>query len=119
MALVLINLTLISLTIPNIYNPGPDNKNLSVLYHNVRGFVDITGNSSQLFTNKVKEFHGTLFSQKPDIVILNETWLKKPILDSEIFPNKSYKVFRRDRSVKSHPIDPDNPNKFKKVVVVY
>ena len=47
------------------------------------------------------------------MVILNETWFKKPILDSELFPNKSYEVFRRDRSNFSHPPDKNNPQKFK------
>ena len=46
-------------------------------------------------------------------MILNETWLKSPILDSEIFPNNNYKVFRRDRSNISHPLDNKYPNKYK------
>ena len=109
-----INFILICLTIPNIMNPGPAS-HVNVLYHNVRGFVDLTEKThSQLYTSKLKEFHGILFSQQPDVVILNETWLKKPILSSEIFPNNTYKVFRRDRSIKSHPPDPLSPTKFKR-----
>ena len=115
MLLLFLHFTLISLTIPNISNPGPTSK-LNVLYHNVRGFVDLKNNptSPQLYQSKVKEFQGLIFSEKPDIVILNETWLKKSILSSEIFPNKSYNVFRRDRSMKSHPPDVLDPNKFKR-----
>ena len=114
LSLVSINFILISLTIPNIKNPGPTN-HINVLYHNVRGFVDLTETTqSQLYKSKIKEFHGTIFSQRPDVVILNETWLKKAIKKSEIFPNNSYKVFRRDRTAESHPPDPVNPDKFKK-----
>ena len=48
-------------------------------------------------------------------VILNETWLKSNIRDSEIFPNDSYKEFRRDRSKFSHPPTKTDPNKFKRM----
>ena len=41
------------------------------------------------------------------------TWLKKSISDSEIFPSE-YKIFRLDRSPKTHPPDRSNPNKFRK-----
>ena len=95
-------------------NPGPMNE-LNVVYHNVEGFVNLRDKSPspQLFTSKVNDFHGHIFHEKPDIVILNETWLKSPILDSEIFPNNNYKVFRRDRSNISHPLDNKYPNKYK------
>ena len=113
--LVIMNFILITLTVPNIINPGPLD-GLSVLYLNARGFVNFkdSSKSNDLFTSKIKDFHGHIYSSKPDVVILNETWLKKPILNSEIFPNNSYKVFRRDRSVKSHPPDNNYPDKFKK-----
>ena len=62
---------------------------------------------------KVHELHGFLYTNKPDIVILNETWLKKSILDSEILPS-GYKIFRMDRSLKTHPWDPERPKKFRK-----
>ena len=113
--LLSLNLILIILTIPNISNPGPL-KELNILYHNVEGFVNLRDKSPspQLFTSKVIDFQGHIFHEKPDIVILNETWLKGSVLDSEIFPNNSYKVFRRDRSDKSHPYDDKHPQKFKK-----
>ena len=112
--IIALNLFLIAMTIPNIKNPGPLN-NLNVLYGNVEGFVDLSSKSAYpgLFKNKVSDFQCHLFHTKPDIVVLNETWLMSHILDSEIFPNKSYKVFRRDRSKFSHPMDPKNKNKFK------
>ena len=114
--LVSLNMILILLTIPNIVNPGPL-KDLNILYHNADGFVDLRNKSPSpiLFTSKIADFQGYLFSEKPDVVILNETWLNSAIRDSEIFPNDSYKVFRRDRSNFSHPPDKNNPNKFKKL----
>ena len=63
---------------------------------------------------KMSEFQSYIFDKKPDIVILNETWLSKNIADNEIFPNQTYKVFRLDRSLKTHPMDPTDPNKYKK-----
>ena len=110
-----LNFILIALTLPNIINPGPINE-LNVLYHNVEGFVNLRDKSPspQLFRTKLLNFQGHIFHEKPDIVILNETWLQHHILDSEIFPNNSYKVFRRDRSCISHPADHKNPKKFKK-----
>ena len=67
-----------------------------------------------LNTDKLFEFQSYICENKPDIVILNETWLSKNINDSEIFPNQIYKVFRLDRSRKTHPMDPNDPEKFKK-----
>ena len=67
-----------------------------------------------LNTIKMANFQAYIFDKKPDIVLLNETWLSKNISDNEIFPNQPYKVFRLDRSRKTHPIDPSNPDKFKK-----
>ena len=103
--LVALNFILLSMTIPNIKNPGPINNELSVMYNNVHGFVNIRkkNGNPDLFNRKISDFHGHIFGKKPDIVILNETWLMSHIFDSEIFPNNSYKVFRRDRSRCSHP----------------
>ena len=71
-----LNFLLITLTLPNIVNPGPINE-LNVLYHNVGVFVNLRDKSPspQLFTNKILDFQGHIFHEKPDIVILNETWL--------------------------------------------
>ena len=67
-----------------------------------------------MYVSQLKEFRDTLFGQKPDIDILNETWLKKSKINTEIFPNNMYKVFRRYRSVKSNPPDTNSPDKFKR-----
>ena len=50
---------------------------------------------------------------KPDVIVVNETWLKADILNSEILPNKDYILFRLDRSKVTHPPDPNNPKKSK------
>ena len=44
---------------------------------------------------KTYELYGYVFNNKPDVVILNETWLKHNILNYEIFP-KIYKFIRID-----------------------
>ena len=51
---------------------------------------------------------------KPDIIVLNETWLKKSILDNEILDPKFYKIYRLDRSKETHPLDPENIKKIRK-----
>ena len=114
LSLLAINLALIVICNPSILNPGP--KGLSILYNNIQGFVnarDLAAESPVLNMTKTHEIHGYIFTEKPDIIIMNETWLKKSILDNEILPD-NYKVFRVDRSLKSHPWDPNRPKKFRK-----
>ena len=60
------------------------------------------------------EFQAYVFENAPDIIILNETWLKPSISTTEILSGKSYKIFRVDWSPESHPPDPDDPKKFKR-----
>ena len=55
-----------------------------------------------------------MYQHAPDIIVLNETWLKNSVNDNELFPPEYYKIFRRDRSPLSHPPDPNNPGKFRK-----
>ena len=112
--LCLLNLKLIVISNPSITNPGP--KKISVLYNNIQAFVntrDLTTDSPPLNMTKLHEINGYIFTHAPDIIIMNETWLKPSILNSEILSN-SYKVFRLDRSLKPHPFDPDKPKKFRK-----
>ncbi len=109
-----LNRLLVVVTNPSIANPGP--KKLSVLYNNIQGFVntrDLASDSPPLNMTKVHEINGYIFTNIPDIIILNETWLKRPIASSQILPD-NYKVFRMDRSLKSHPYDPSRPRKFRK-----
>ena len=104
---------------PGIKNPGPQlPSKISVLYHNVQGFLitrELHKENPLLDTKKVSDFQSYVYLHKPDIIILNETWLNKSILDNEIFTNSNYKVFRRDRSALSHPPDILNPKKYKNV----
>ena len=99
-------------------NPGPIFKNeLSIYYQNVQGLIPFgqLGKGHPIFNDaKLIELHHFLESYVPDIVILNETWLKESINDNEIFPSNLYTVFRRDRSPESHPADEDNPKKFRR-----
>ncbi len=100
---------------PSLLNPGPNN--LSVVYQNIQGFIpfsDLGVDNPKLDRNKLAEFHGYLNVNKPDIIVLNETWLKPSITDNEIINDNQYKLFRKDRSPKSHPPDPNNPSKFRK-----
>ncbi len=109
-----INSILIIIVNPSILNPGP--QGLSALYQNVQGFIPVSQLSSlhpSLDLNKIAEFQAYVNSSKPDIIALNETWLKKSISDNEILPNYQYEVFRNDRTRKTHPPDPENPNKFR------
>ena len=117
--LFILNMILIVISNCSILNPGPNS--LSVVYNNIHGFIntrDLASETPPLNMTKVHEIHGYIFTHKPDIVILNETWLKRSILSNEVLPD-NYKVFRVDRSLKSHPIDPIRPKNFEKMVEVY
>ena len=129
--LTLSNRLLIFIVFPGISNPGPKpnsgtnlrhienkdkNKNISVFYQNVQGLIPFSKLTNQhpcLDNNKIYELQAYIFSNSPDIIILNETWLKPTVLSSEILPCE-YNVFRLDRSQYTHPIDPLNPKKFRR-----
>ena len=100
----------------SLVNPGPANR-ISVVYQNVQGlipFSNLTDNCPNLDVTKITELQFNVSVNKPDVIIFNETWLKSSILDSEIFGLEAYKVFRLDRSQKTHPPDPHDPKKFRK-----
>ena len=61
---------------------------------------------------KCLEVSTNLSEAKIDIAILNETWFKNSIADSEFLHPDRYKIFRSDRSKKTHPPDPSNPTWF-------
>ena len=109
-----INLVLIVICNTSILNPGPNT--LKVMYQNVRGLVPFSclGKSNMpLDTGKLLEFQAKVYKDKPDVIVLTETWLSREHLGNEIFPDRVYKVYRRDRSKRSHPPDPNNPSKFR------
>ena len=112
---------LITIINPSLLNPGPTNtKNLtsySVYYQNVQGLIpfrELSEEHPALHTSKIHELHLYLYQKSPDIVVLNETWLKKSISDNEIIPTDIYKIFRLDRTTTSHPPDPVYPKKFRR-----
>ena len=61
----------------------------------------------------VLELNSYIATQQPDVIVLNETWLKDSIQNSELFPNRNYKIFRLDRSPVSHPPHTTDPKKFR------
>ena len=65
------------------------------------------------YITKFLEFQAYVSINQPDIIVLNETWLKHTITAAEIFPNNDYKIFRLDRTADSHPPDHNIRNKFK------
>ena len=66
---------------------------------------------------KVHELNGHIFTIKPDKIILNETWIKKSILNSEILP-ETYKILRADRSGKTHTWDPSKPKIHRRGILI-
>ncbi|MCP4457121.1 MAG: hypothetical protein GY816_03695, partial [Cytophagales bacterium] len=111
-----LNAILIVVVNPSLLNPGPTNY-LKIVSFNANGllpFSQLDNNNPLLDTTKLFELQYYLSDQKPDILMLNETWLKKSVSDNEDIPVDDYKVFRLDRSTKTHPPDPDNPTKFRR-----
>ena len=111
-------LFLIILANISILNPGPVKiEALNCYFQNVQGFDPLNSISKpfpDLCITKILEFQTYVFESSPDIIVLNETWLKPSINSTEILPGNSYKVFRIDRSPETHPLDPEDPKKFKK-----
>ena len=101
-----------------ILNPGPTTKQktLSVYYQNVQGLIPFTylaENHPKFGETKLCELHSYIHKTIPDIIILNETWLKPTIYNNEIIPPQLYNTFRCDRSQATHPTDEHNPKKFR------
>ena len=112
-----LSILLIVLCNPSILNPRPTKLNgIKCYFQNVQGLVTFSSLGKpfpNLNQTKICELQAHIFETSPDIVILNETWLKPTIKSNEILPTKIYKIFRIDRSIKSHPPDPNNPQKFR------
>ncbi len=110
-----LNSILIVMCNPSIINPGPLTS-VTVTSFNVQGLIPFSQLDSEnptLDVTKMFELNYYLTNEKPDILMLNETWLKKSISDHEVFPN-DYKIFRLDRTPKTHPPDPSNSSKYRK-----
>ena len=79
--LTFLNVILIVISNPSILNPGPNN--INVCYSNVQGFIPFTKlkeKHPELCKIKIIELNTYLSSEKPGIIILNETWLKSLFL---------------------------------------
>ena len=119
--MTILNLVLLVICNTSILNPGPTDihkkSHLKVMYQNLRGLVPFSclgKRNMQLDSGKLMELQSKIYKDKPDVIVLTETWLSREHLDNEIFPDNIYKVYRRDRSKHSHPPDPDNSNKFRR-----
>ena len=82
----------------SLKNPGPANMNvnnvngnanyvicdtLGIYYQSVQGlipFTELNETHPNLDNTKLSELHVYVYDKQPDIIILNETWLKKSIL---------------------------------------
>ena len=109
MITALVNFLLIAIVNPSLLNPGPSS--LTVLYQNVQSFLHpySAGNTNpDLDRKKLSNFQGHVAFTKPDIIVLNETWLKSSINSNVILSDTQYKVYRKDRSKWSHPPNPGN-----------
>ena len=76
---------MIAIVNTSLLNPGP--KNLKLYYQNVQGLIPFSslGNAHpNLDRTKICELNTYIHINKPDILFLNETWLKKSIKDHEI-----------------------------------
>ena len=114
-ALFILKFLLIGICNTSLLNPGPNS--LNVCYQNVQGlipFSQLSCQQPQLDQTKKYELNSYLALHKPDIFLLNETWLKKSIKNCEIIDQTNYDVYRNDRSQATHPTDPNNPSKFRK-----
>ena len=114
-AILTFNFLLIAIVNPSMLNPGP--QNLSVYYQNVQGLVpfsSLNNTHPSLNRTKILEINTYINVEKPALVMLTETWLKKSIKDNEVIENSDYNIFRSDRSQTTHPCDPINPKKYRK-----
>ena len=115
LAILTINFLMIAIVNPSMLNPGP--QNISIYYQNVQGLIPFSNLSTChpiLDRTKILELNTYINFNKPAVVMLTETWLKKSITNNEVIESSDYNIFRNDRSQTSHPCDPSDPKKFRK-----
>ena len=113
--ILLLNFLLIGIVNPSMLNPGPNS--LKICYQNVQSLIpikDLTLKQPSLNVTKICELNAYIKNNRPDVIMLNETWLKKCVDDHEIIRDKNFNIYRNNRTQASHLSDPNNPNKFKK-----
>ena len=122
---LLLTFPMIAISNSSIKNPGSQSSEnhsttigtLKVYYQNVQGLIPFTKLNKMhpnLDQAKILELQLYIYENRPDVMVLNETWLKDTILDEEMFPNSEYKIDRCDRTEFSHPPDPNNRLKFRR-----
>ena len=83
--ILLLNFLLITIINSSLLNPGPFSSGiikasgLNVLYQNVQGlipFSELNKKHPNLDNTKISELHAYIHDEQPDIIVLNETWLK-------------------------------------------
>ena len=120
-----LNAVLVVIANPGMVNPGPNfpgviggnGGKLNIYFQNVQGLIpfgELNNAHPMLDVTKCLEISTYLKEARVDIAILNETWLKNSVADSELLHPERYKIFRADRSCKTHPPDPTNPSKFRR-----
>ena len=114
--ILLLNFLLIGIINPSLLNPGPNS--VKICFQNVQGLVpfkDLKCKQPSLDMKKVLELNTYLLENRPDIMMLNETWLKPCIENNQVINNNlNYTIYRTDRSESSHPSDPDNAKKYRR-----
>ena len=114
--LLLLNFLLIGIVNPSMLNPGPNS--LKICYQNVQGLIpikDLTLKQPSLNVTKIYELNRYINNNKPGIIMLNETWLKKFADNNEVIKDRNFTIYRNDKTQVSHPSYPNNPNKFRKL----
>ncbi len=86
-----LNIVLIMISNMSMLNPGPPSSisELSVHYQNVQGFVIHSTLGSEypsLNLTKIFEFQSHISLTKPDVIVLNETWLSRPFITMKFYP---------------------------------
>ena len=112
-----LSITLIIVSNCSLLNPGPTGADsINVFYQNIHGLLtcSLGQENSTLNITKLIELQAYVKNFQPDILVLNETWLKSSILDNEIFHDKNYTVYRLDRNSNTHPHCTNNTKKFRK-----
>ena len=100
--ILILNFLLIAIVNPSLLNPGPNN--LKICYQNVRGlipFSELGKPQPSLDVAKIFELNAYTNQNRPDVVILNETWINKSIKDDDLIYTICT-IFRNDRSQLSH-----------------
>ena len=88
----LLNFLALAIINPSMKNPGPRSKNLSIMYQNVQSlipFAYLGDNNPVLDNTKLFELQANIYFHKPNIVVINETWLKDSIMADDSRKNSS------------------------------